>query len=437
MTALEVDFKFPEVFTPALGPDRFIGLKGGRGSAKSTFVSGLMPARMLEGKNLLCLREVQSTIADSSKAAIERQIHAQGLTQYFDIIEAEIRCKVSGSRAIFKGMQSHNAANVKSLEDFDIAWFEEAQTMSQRALDLLIPTLRKPGSQLIFTWNPDDATDPVDKFMLSLPKDQRVLIHANYYDNPWFWETPLVQDMQRDREADQDRYEHIWLGQYRSQASMQLIPRKIVQEARQRDVYTDLTDLVVIGVDVARFGDDDSIIYTRRGMDARSDGYIRLKNVDTMTLAGRVKEQSDVTNADAVFIDETGVGAGVVDRCRQLGMDNVIGINFGSASDRVIDGQGKAANKRAEMWLTLRSAIASGLSLPDDDELAGELTAPLYSYDAHNAILLEKKPDMKKRLQRSPDIADAIALTYAYPVTARRVMAAHKATQAANYDPWS
>lgn len=218
---------------------------------------------------------------------------------------------------------------------------------------------------------------------------------------------------------------------------MQLISRRDVEAARKREAYTDLSDVVVLGVDVARFGDDDSIIYVRRGMDARSDGFVRLKKVDTMTLAGRVKEESDRLNADMVFIDETGVGAGVVDRCRQLGMDNVMGVNFGATADRVVQGQAKAANKRAEMWLTLRTAITSGLSLPDNDDLAGELTAPLYSYDAHNAILLEKKADMKKRLLRSPDIADALALTYAYPVTARRVMAAHNATQAQAYDPWS
>ena len=131
-----------------------------------------------------------------------------------------------------------------------------------------------------------------------------------------------------------------------------------------------------------------------------------------------------------------GVGGGVVDRLVQLGMTNVFGVNFGSAADRSIPGCPRTANKRAEMWATMREAIRTGLALPDDDGLADELTAPLYSYDPHNAILLEKKADMKKRLLRSPDRADALALTYAYPVTARRVMQAHEAVTLDSYNPW-
>ena len=88
------------------------------------------------------------------------------------------------------------------------------------------------------------------------------------------------------------------------------------------------------------------------------------------------------------------------------------------------------------MWLTCRTALGSGLAIPDDDEIAGELTSPLYSYDANNLTLLEKKVDMKKRLGRSPDIADALVLTYAYPVTARAVMDAHQNMHEETYNPW-
>jgi len=431
-----IDWDFPDVFIPGLGPERYIGIKGGRGSGKSQFVGGLIPIRMMQGKNALCIREVQSTTADSSKSMIEKQIIKHGLSAHFNVLDKEIRCIATGAKAIFRGMQSYNAANVKSLEDFDIAWWEEAQSASQRSLDLLMPTIRKPGSQLIFTWNSENPTDAVDKFFVGTRPENSVLIHANYDDNPWFWDTELVADMRRDREFDHDKYEHVWLGQYLSQASMQLIPRKIVEAARKREVYTDMSDLLVIGVDVARFGDDTSVIWARRGLDARMHPPIKLKKVDLMTLAGRVKETSDELTADMVFIDETGLGAGVVDRCRQLGMQNIIGVNFGSASDRIVQGQAKAANKRAEMWLTCRTALGSGLAIPDDDEIAGELTSPLYSYDANNLTLLEKKVDMKKRLGRSPDIADALVLTYAYPVTARAVMDAHQNMHEETYNPW-
>lgn len=227
-------------------------------------------------------------------------------------------------------------------------------------------------------------------------------------------------------------------GLFPNRSVMQFIGEDDIRRAQARDVYTDLSDVVIIGVDVARFGDDKSVIATRRGLDAKSIPPIILDQVDTMTLAGRVKEVSDKYSADMVFIDEGGVGAGVVDRCQQMGMRNVMGINFGRKADRVVQGLDKTTNKRTEMWAMLRMAIGSGLALWGGEELVEELTAPTYTYDVNNAIILEKKSDMKKRGVPSPDIADAFALTFAYPVEARRAMEDLGAVTANinNYNPW-
>ena len=106
-----IDWDFPDVFIPGLGPERYIGIKGGRGSGKSQFVGGLIPIRMMQGKNALCIREVQSTTADSSKSMIEKQIIKHGLSAHFNVLDKEIRCIATGAKAIFRGMQSYNAAN--------------------------------------------------------------------------------------------------------------------------------------------------------------------------------------------------------------------------------------------------------------------------------------------------------------------------------------
>lgn len=225
-------------------------------------------------------------------------------------------------------------------------------------------------------------------------------------------------------------------GLFPSQSVSQFISEDSIRAAMKREVYTDLTDVLILGVDVARFGDDSSFIVARRGNDLKSIPPIKLDKVDTMQLAGRVKEESDRLNADAVFIDEGGIGAGVVDRCHQLGMRNVVGVNFGGAADRVIQGLPKCKNKRSQMWATMRMAIDSGLALRYHEPLVTEMSSPLFSYDENNAIQLEKKQDMKKRGVPSPDESDAIALTYAYPVTARRVMEAHDAWNSKDYDPW-
>jgi hypothetical protein len=170
-----------------------------------------------------------------------------------------------------------------------------------------------------------------------------------------------------------------------------------------------------MGVDVARFGDDKSVIYFRQGRCADVMPYERFSGMDTMQLAARVADWMERWRPDAVFVDDGGVGGGVVDRLHQLGFYTVKGVNFGGRSDYPRSGE-KAANKRSEMWLSARHWLERG-SLPVDEVLAAELTAPMYRFDANNAIMLERKEDMKKRGVPSPDVADAFALTFAYPVS--------------------
>lgn len=175
---------------------------------------------------------------------------------------------------------------------------------------------------------------------------------------------------------------------------------------------------LVMGVDVARFGDDRSAIVLRRGRDARTWPIEKHEKLDLMTLASRVAERAAAERVSGVFVDETGIGAGVVDRLRQLGVPFVFGINFAGAPDRFgPDGARPLyANKRAEMWGSLRDWLEDA-SLPDDPELRADLSGVEYGYNGKGEIQLEKKEDMKKRGLASPDIGDALALTFALPVT--------------------
>ncbi|MDY0884683.1 terminase [Dongia soli] len=208
-------------------------------------------------------------------------------------------------------------------------------------------------------------------------------------------------------------------GQFPRAGSMQFIGSDLITAAIQTEARSFAHDALVIGVDVARFGDDQSVIYARKGRDARTFPPIKLRNVDTMTLAGRVAEEARRLKADAVFVDEGGVGAGVVDRLRQLNV-NVIGVQFGAKADGLspTDAVERYANKRAEMYGNLRQALKAGLALPDDQELIADLTNIDYGFNARDEIQLEKKEEMKKRGLASPDLADALALTYAYPAMA-------------------
>jgi phage terminase large subunit len=204
----------PEVFEPLLVPSRYKGVHGGRGSGKSHFLAELLIERcVMERTDAVCVREVQKTLTQSVKKLLEGKIEALGVGSMFDVQESKIICP-HGGIIIFQGMQNHTADSIKSLEGFDIAFTEEAQSLSQRSLDLLRPTIRKPGSELWFAWNPSKETDPIDQFLRG-PEvyPGSIVVEANFSDNPWFPDV-LRQEMEYDRSRDPDKYAHIWLGAY-------------------------------------------------------------------------------------------------------------------------------------------------------------------------------------------------------------------------------
>lgn len=209
-------------------------------------------------------------------------------------------------------------------------------------------------------------------------------------------------------------------GVFPRAGSLQFISSDLVDEARQRRPEATLYDPVVMGVDVARFGDDQTVIVIRRGRDAQTIPWIKLRGQDTMAVAARIVELAGQHRPDAIFVDGGGVGGGVVDRLRML-RQPVIEVQFGGSADQSFDtaeGAVLYANKRASMWGNMRDWLRGG-SIPDDPELIADLTGVEYGYTmlrGRDAIMLEKKSDMKKRGLGSPDAADALALTFAQVV---------------------
>lgn len=202
-------------FLPLLEAARYKGVFGGRGSGKSQFFGGLAveTALMTPGLRMVCIREVQRSLEQSVKRLIEDKIRAFDVGPMFDVQKFEIKTPGDGL-IIFQGMQNHTADSIKSLEGYDIAWVEEAQSLSQRSLDLLRPTIRKAGSQIWFSWNPDADSDPVDAFLRSSERpDDAIVIEANWSDNPWFPDE-LKKEKDWDQKRDPDKYSHIWLGRY-------------------------------------------------------------------------------------------------------------------------------------------------------------------------------------------------------------------------------
>lgn len=234
------------------------------------------------------------------------------------------------------------------------------------------------------------------------------------------------------------------LGKFPRVDAESFIPFELASGAVGREVPPQ-GSLIVIGVDVGRFGDDPSVIYPRCGLDGSSRPIEIIPGADTMEVAGRAATAFLRYHATVVFVDEGGVGGGVVDRLRQLRIP-VIGVDFGSKPDGTNPDDGaKYANKRAEIWGAMREWLRRG-SIPPIDTgenitLVDELTGPNYGLNTAEAIQLESKKDMRRRGVPSPNVADALATTFAYPsyeVDLRTVPEELQApTIAPDYDPFS
>jgi hypothetical protein len=200
-------------------------------------------------------------------------------------------------------------------------------------------------------------------------------------------------------------------GQFPNLGANQFIGKDTVAAATKREIIPDPGSPLLMGVDVARFGEDKSVICFRKGRDARSIPWQKFKGYDTVQLAGAVADMAGKLNPTAIFVDGNGVGGGVVDILKSWGY-KVIEVQAGASPN---DGD-KYLNKRVEMWDHLRAWLQIG-GVPDDQELITDLISPEYSYHpTTNKLQLEGKDHMKDRGLASPDVAEALALTFAQPV---------------------
>ena len=212
-----------EIFEPLLEPSRYKGAWGGRGSGKSHFFAGLTIEDGLrypgdnggEGMRMVCIREVQKDLKHSAKQLIQDKMLLHDVLQdgAFKLYNDRIECPGDGV-ILFQGMQEYNADSIKSLEGFHRAWVEEGQTLSERSLGLLRPTIREPGSEIWTSWNPRRKVDPVDEMLRQgeLPTGA-IVVKANWQDNPWFPEV-LEQERLDCLRLEPDQYDHIWDGGY-------------------------------------------------------------------------------------------------------------------------------------------------------------------------------------------------------------------------------
>jgi phage terminase large subunit len=212
MQAIHIKADFPDVLGPLFEPRRFKVMHGGRGGGKSWAVArALLIEAFRKPLRILCTREIQKSMKDSVHRLLRDQVAELGLGTFYEVLDTEIR-GANGSLVLFSGLQSHTVDSIKSYEGVDKVWCEEAHAISKKSWDVLIPTIRKPGSEIWMTLNPDMDTDETYQRFIATPSDDTWCQKINWSDNKWF---PAVLNDERLKcqRIDPDAYDHIWEGE--------------------------------------------------------------------------------------------------------------------------------------------------------------------------------------------------------------------------------
>ena len=409
---MQTEVNFPEKLSFLFEPYRFKVAHGGRGGAKSWgFARALLLLAYQKPLRILCAREFQNSIQESVHRLLSEQIVELGLADHYEVLQSAIRAR-NGSEFSFSGIKT-DPSKIKSAEGYDICWVEEAEKTSKESWNILIPTIRKPGSEIWVSFNPNLMTDATYQMFVVNPPPGAKVVAINWRDNPWFPDV-LEQERLHMERTEPELYLHVWEGQCLPVGDNQLIGMEDAYAATKRNYSKPDYEFApkVLGVDVARYGGDRSVIFPRQGLVAFKPKVFA--SINNMSLAGEVAAAIERWKPDAVFVD-AGRGEGVIDRLIQLG-HSPIEVNFGGkASDA------KYAQKRSEMWDTLAKWVKTKGAIPDIPELIADLAAPTYQFSNQSGkFQVESKETMKARGCKSPDLADALALTFAHPVAPKQ-----------------
>jgi phage terminase large subunit len=385
---------------------RFKILKGGRGSAKSWGVAeALVHYTNTYKTRVLCCREVQKSIKESAKKLIEDTIWRYGLQDSYEIQGSIIRHKVTGSEIIFEGLKN-DPKKIKSLEGIDIAWVEEAESVSEQSWKNLIPTIRNRGSEIWITFNPRYTTDATWAFIEN-PRPGTAIETMNFNDNPFFGdelEKERLFDLEQSQKSQDKIYDHIWLGIPMGSEYNTLITPYMIEQSQNRTPFA-TEERKIAGLDVSRYGGDFSEFVVRHGNQVIYEN--SAKGLDTQELSDWAKEQVIISACEVVVVDSAG-SAGVFDILKSSlnGICDVYDFNGAYGAD-----ESKYLNQRVETWFKLKLWITETGQLPQNKKVS-QLSTITYFYNNQNKIQLLGKEEMRRKGIHSPDWGDALSMTF-------------------------
>lgn len=288
----EREVRFPPKLKMLFRQHRYKVAYGGRGSAKSwSFARALLIQGANKKLRILCIREVQKSIKDSSHKLLKDQIEALGLGGFYDVQETIIRGK-NGTEIMFTGLSSQTETSIKSYEGIDIVWAEEAQTISKNSWDILIPTIRKEGSEIWITFNPVLESDETYKRFVLNPPPGACVVFINYYDNDWFPEVLEQERLHCEATEDNDTYSNIWEGTCRAAVAGAIYASQVAKATiDQRITFLPYDpNLKVHTIWDMGFADHMVVVFTQRARgEVRVIDYEQESGVTTQEMGAKVK----------------------------------------------------------------------------------------------------------------------------------------------------
>ena len=367
-------------------------------------------------------------------ARLKSKIEPLRRTSVIDINEGELSVRFKHNGAIIRLFGGDNPDAMRGLRLDGIVMDEVAQLKNELWTDIVQPALSDRLGWSIFIGTPSGINLFSELYYKAIEEDDWTASRYTVFDTDSL-HPDEVKRLQRD--MSETSFAREYLCDFSAQGDDQLIALADTEDAAKRIYQKDHVKLspIVLGIDPARFGDDRSVVFRRQGRQAFKP--VVYRGIDNMELAARVANLIEEYDPDAVFCD-AGAGSGVIDRLRQLSYD-VIEIPFGGKAMK----PEQYINRRSEMWWLMKQWIEDGGAIPNDVALKQELATPIYWYDNVGRRVLESKDQIKKRLQGagSPDLADALALTFALPVAKKvpediYIKRRKVSTQKADYDPY-
>lgn len=394
-------------------PGARVAIKSGHGTGKSTLMSWLILWALTVHADVKC--PVTAPTAHQLSDVLWAEIRKWGSrlpSLWRDALEVTadtVRYNGCAGYAVARTGRKENPEALQGFHAETLCFFcDEASGIDDVVFQVAQGALSTEGARIIMAANPTRTSGYFFR-AFHADRDRWQRFTFSCLDSPHV-SPDYAREVAESYGEDSDIYRVRVLGKFPGASDLQFIGRDVIETAMGRHLRQEEYEFapVIIGVDVARFGDDRTVAVKRQGL--RADVIWTARKADTMQIADRVVTLAQMHKADAIMVDSTGVGAGVVDRLRQLG-HRPVGVDSAAASS--LD---NCQNKRAEMWWRMRDWMRDGGAIPAIEALMDDLSGPEYAYNTRGKVQLEKKADMKKRGLASPDMADALAMTFAYPV---------------------